>query len=65
MKLTHPLPKKYSETDIIQMVDFLIHNINVEFGGHVYQQTVGIPMDTNCATSVTYLFLYSYEAYFV
>ena len=36
-----------------------------EFGGHVYQQTVGIPMGTNCAPSVADLFLYSYEAYFV
>ena len=40
------------------MVDFLIDNIYVEFGGHVYQ--VGIPMGTNCAP-----FLYSYEADFV
>ena len=39
----------------------------MEFGGHVFQQTVGIPMDTNCAPLVTDLFLYSYmyEAEFV
>ena len=35
------------------------------FGGHVYQQTFGIPMDTNCATMLADLFLYSYEAEFV
>ena len=28
------------------MVEFLIDNIYMEFGGHVYQQTVGIPMGT-------------------
>ena len=44
------------------MVTCLIDNIYVEFGGHVYQQTVGIPMGTNCAPLVADLFLYSYEA---
>ena len=29
---------KYSETDINRMAEFLIDNIDVEFGGHVYQQ---------------------------
>ena len=38
------------------MVEFLIDNIYVEFGGHVYQQTVGIPMGTNCAPLVADLF---------
>ena len=47
------------------MVEFLIDNICVELGGHVHQQTVGIPMGTNCAPLVADLFLYSYEADFV
>ena len=47
------------------MVEFLIGNIYVEFGDHVYQQTVGIPMGTNCASLVADLFLCSYEADFV
>jgi len=34
------------------------------FGGRVFQQTVGIPMDTNCSL-ITDLFLYSYEADFM
>ena len=46
------------------MVEFVIDNIYVEFGGHVYQQAVGIPMGTNCAPLVTDLFLYWYEANF-
>ena len=53
---------EYSETDIIRMVEFLIDNIYVEFGGHVYQQIVGVPIGTNCAPLVADLFLYSYEA---
>ena len=43
------------------MVEFLIDNIYVEFGGHIYQQTVGIPMGTNCAPLVADLFIYSYK----
>ena len=32
---------KFSETDIIKMLDFLIDNIFVTFGGRDFQQTVG------------------------
>ena len=35
------------------------------FGGRVFQQTVGIPMDTNCALLLADLFLFSYEADFI
>ena len=40
---------KYSEVDIINMLEFLVDNICVVFGGKVFQQIVGIPMGTNCA----------------
>ena len=33
--------KKFSETNIIKMLDFLFDNIFVTFGGRVFQQTVG------------------------
>ena len=56
---------KYTEDDIIQMLNFLIDNIFVVFGGMVFQQTIGIPMGTNCAPLLADLFLYSYEAEFV
>jgi succinate dehydrogenase/fumarate reductase cytochrome b subunit len=39
----------YSEEQVISMLDFLIDNICVSFGGALFQQVVGIPMDTNCA----------------
>jgi hypothetical protein len=35
------------------------------FGGHVFQQTVGIHMGTNCVHLLADLFLYSYEADFI
>ena len=47
------------------MLEFLIDNIFVEFGGLIFQQTVGIPMGTNCAPLLADLFLYSYEAEFI
>jgi hypothetical protein len=47
------------------MLEFLIDNIFVMFGGRVFQQTVGIPMSTNCAPLLADLFLYSYEANFI
>ena len=43
----------------------MIDNIFVIFGGRVFQQTVGIPMGTNCALLLTDLFLYLYEADFI
>ena len=57
--------KKFSETDIINMLEFLIDNIFVIFGGRVFQQTVGIPMGTNCAPLLVDLFFYSYQANFI
>ena len=40
---------KYSEDNIIKMLEFLVDNIFVVFAGKVFQQIVGIPMETNCA----------------
>jgi len=48
---------KYTEDDIVNMINFLIENIFIEFGGRIFQQTVGIPMGTNCATFLVDLFL--------
>jgi hypothetical protein len=58
-------PYKYSEADIKGMLSFLVDNIYVVFGDQVFQQSVGIPMGTNCALLLADLFLYSYEAEFV
>ena len=56
---------KYSEDDIIKMLEFLVGNIFVVFAGKVFQQTVGIPMGTNCVPLLADIFLYSYEADFI
>ena len=42
-------PQKYSDADVIKMLEYSIDNIFVEFGGRIFQQTIGIPMGTNCA----------------
>ena len=44
------------------MLEFLVDNIFVVFGGKVFQQIVGIPIGTNCAPLLADIFLYSYEA---
>ena len=56
---------KYTEEEVIQMLEILIDNIFVQFGGLVFQQTIGIPMGTNCAPLLADLFLHSYEAEFI
>ena len=47
------------------MLEFLLDNIFVVFDGQIFQQTTGIPMGTNCAPLLAYLFLYFYEAEFI
>jgi hypothetical protein len=44
------------------MLEFLIDNIFVSFGGTQFQQVVGIPMGTNSAPLLADLLLYSYES---
>ena len=40
---------KYTASDICKMIQFLVDNIYVRFGGQFLWQMVGIPMGTNCA----------------
>ena len=47
------------------MVEFLIDNIFVKFGGCLFRQVIGILMGTNCAPLLADLFLYSYESKFL
>ena len=55
------IPSKYT----IKMLEYIIDNIFVEFGGRIFQQTIGIPIGTNYAPLLADSFLYSYEADFV
>jgi hypothetical protein len=47
------------------MLEFLIDNICVSFGGTLFQQVFGIPMGTNYVPLLADLFLYSYESEFL
>ena len=51
--------------DLCSALDFLLDNIYVRHGSNIFKQTVGIPMDTNCAPLVADLFLYCYERDFM
>ena len=56
---------KYSASDICKMIEFLVDNIYVRFGGQLFRQMVGITIGTNCAPLLADLFLYSYENKFL
>ena len=51
--------------NICKMIEFLIDNILVQFGGRLFRQVIGIPVGTNCAPLFADLFLYSYENEFL
>ena len=48
----------YFEEQVICMLESLIDNIFVSFGGTLFQQVVGIPMGTNCAPLPADLFCF-------
>ena len=52
----------YTGDQICSMIDSLEDNIFVKFGGCLLCQVIRIPMGTNCAPLLAYLFLYSYES---
>ena len=56
---------KYTANNICKVIEFLVDNIYVRFGGQLFRQMVGIPMGTNCAPLLADLFLYSYENEFL
>ena len=56
---------KYTANHICKMIEFLVDNIYVRFGGQLFRQMVGIPLGTNCAPLLADLFLYSYENEFL
>ena len=55
----------YTADNICRMIEFLIDNIFVQFGGRLFCQVIGIPMGTNCAPLLADLFFYSYENEFL
>ena len=67
----HLSKKKYDSyrcwscSELCEAFTFLMENIYVQFDGIVYQQSVGIPMGTNCAPLIADIFLYCYERDFM
>ena len=57
--------KKFSETEIINMLEFFIENTFAMLSGRVFQKTVDIPMRTNCTPLLPDLFFYSYDVDFI
>ena len=55
----------YTADNIRKIIEFLIDNIFVQFGGRLFCQVIGILMGTNCAPLLADLFLYSYENEFL
>ena len=51
----------YTADNISKMIEFLIDNIFVQFGGCLFHQVIGIPMGTNCAPLHADHFLYLSE----
>ena len=47
---------KCTANDICKMIDFLVDNICVRFGGQLFRQIVGILMGTNCTPLLADLF---------
>ena len=48
--------------DVEAMLHFLLDNVFIQVDGKVFQQCVGIPMGTNCATLLAELLLHDYES---
>jgi len=53
---------KYTEDNIVNMINFLIENIVTDSGERIFRQTLGIHMGANCAPLLDDLFLNSYQA---
>ena len=51
----------YTADNICKVIEFLIDNIFLQYGGRLFRPVIGIPMGTNCAPLLADLFLYSYE----
>ena len=55
----------YTADDICKMIEFLIDNIFVQFGGWLFRLIIGIPVEMNCDPLLADLFLYSHENAFL
>ena len=49
------------EDELADLIDLLVDNIYVVYGGQVYKQDIGIPMGTDCAPFLANLYLFALE----
>ena len=56
-----PTTKAYTQSELIEMVNFLIDNVYVTCGDSTSRQRIGIPMGTDCAPYLATLFLFYYD----
>ena len=54
-----------SQSQLINIINYLVDNIYVEVGDKVFRQCIGIPMGTDCAPLLANLYLFSYEYNFM
>ncbi len=54
-----------SKQDLFNHIHFLIDNIYLDVGGHIFRQKIGIPMGTDCAPFLANLYLYALEFEFL
>ena len=57
--------QQISKQDLINHINFLIDNIYIDVGGHIFRQKIGIPMGTDCAPFLANLYLYALEFKFL
>ena len=56
---------KLTKEQLMKHITFLIDNIYITVGKHIFRQIIGIPMGTDCAPFLANLYLYSLEYHFL
>ena len=54
-----------AEDQLVEHIKFLVNNIYIKVGSRIFRQTIGIPMGTDCAPLLAYLFLFYREYKFM
>ena len=55
----------FDEQSFIELIEFLIDNCFVSMSNKTFQQVIGIPTGTNCASDIANIFLHIFEKLFV
>ena len=55
----------FSRQEFIKCINYLIDNCFIKYGNQIFQQIIGIPMGSNCASHLANIFLFIYESSFV